>query len=259
MRHPSLPVVIRLSIIPIIAVICLAVPTRAATTLTFGSDNDTIPLGLGNYQVDGGGGSDTLVLPLFPNAYDVVESGPHEYSAQYLGYTSQFVNVEYAQFGSYFPATVPLSDLVSYKAQLRLAQLTDLYLAFFGRAPDVSGLEYWQMQLFTYGRDFVSISKDFAWSEEAQRLFPQNASNREFVQSIYQNCFNREPDPGGWDYWTAKLDGMGTTDLNDRGAFVGELILGAYAPTSGGEDRTLLINRHVVAMYYLSYVISKQA
>jgi hypothetical protein len=30
---------------------------------------------------------------------------------------------------------------------------------------------------------------------------------------------------------TAKLAGLGVTYLNDRSAFVGELILGAYAPT----------------------------
>jgi hypothetical protein len=45
---------------------------------------------------------------------------------------------------------------------------------------------------------------------------------------------------------------LGTTDLNERGAFVGEVILGAYAPTSGEEDRMLLTNRHETAMYYVN-------
>ncbi len=102
------------------------------------------------------------------------------------------------------------------------------------------------------GRDFATISKDFAWSVEAQRLFPRDASNREFVQAIYQNCFDRDPDTGGWDYWTQRLDALGSTDLNDRGSFVGELILGAYAVTSGEEDRGLLTHKHEVAMHYVN-------
>ena len=48
------------------------------------------------------------------------------------------------------------------------------------------------------------------------------------------------------------------TDLNDRGAFVGEVILGAYAPTSGVEDRNLLTNRHEVAMYYVNQLSVQQ-
>ncbi len=127
-----------------------------------------------------------------------------------------------------------------------------MYLAFFGRAPDVKGLEYWQERLLEGGESFAAIAREFAWSPEAQWLFPKDASNREFVRSIYQNCFGREPDKGGWDYWTQRLDAMGTTNLNDRGALVGELVLGAYAPTSGAEDRTLLSNRHEVAMYYVN-------
>jgi hypothetical protein len=77
------------------------------------------------------------------------------------------------------------------------------------------------------------------------------------VQTVYVNCFGRQPDEGGWDWWTAQLDGLGTTDLNDRGAFVGEVILGAYAPTSGAEDRDLLTNRHDAAMYYANKLAAK--
>jgi len=135
---------------------------------------------------------------------------------------------------------------------LQLGRLTDLYLAFFGRAPDVGGLEYWQEQLLEKGRDFATISKDFAWSAEAQALYPIGGGNRSFVQTVYLNSFGRQPDAGGWDYWTGRLNGLGVTDLSDRGAFVGEVILGAYAPSSGAEDRALLINRHEAAMYYVN-------
>ncbi len=39
------------------------------TTMWCGNGDDTITLALGDYLVDGGGGTDTLLLPLFPNEY----------------------------------------------------------------------------------------------------------------------------------------------------------------------------------------------
>ncbi len=229
--------------------------------LTGDSWGNTFTPGLGNDRIDADGGVDTVVLPMFPNVFTLTESSPGQVTGSYgtsTPYTLVLNDVEFVQFGrpasagdpERFQTTIALSELVSGAAQLQLGRLTDLYLAFFGRAPDVSGLEYWQERLLEEGRDFATISKDFAWSLEAQALFPPAASNREFVRTVYLNCFGREPDPGGWDYWTGRLDGLGVTDLNDRGAFVGEVILGAYASTSGEEDRSLLSNRHEAAMYY---------
>ncbi len=225
--------------------------------------DDTLAPGLGNDSVDGGDGVDTVVLPMFPNVFSLSEISPGQVSGSYgtsIPCTLVLNDVEFVQFGrppspedtERFQTTIALGELVSGAAQLQLGRLTDLYLAFFGRAPDVGGLEYWQEKLLEQGRDFATISKDFAWSLEAQALFPPAASNGEFVRTVYLNCFGREPDPGGWDYWTGRLDGLGVTDLNDRGAFVGELILGAYAPTSGEEDRSLLTHRHDAAMYYVN-------
>ncbi len=230
-------------------------------TLKGGTGNDMVAGGTGNdifiYQsgndtLNGGAGQDTAVLPMFPDVYSLVQEAPGRIRGTYADYTLTLEDVEFVQFGTYFQTTLAVGDLASGQAKLQLGRLTDLYLAFFGRAPDVSGLEYWQERLMEEGRDFATISKDFAWSDEAQRLFPRDASNREFVQAIYQNCFDRDPDTGGWDYWTQRLDALGSTDLNDRGSFVGELILGAYAVTSGEEDRGLLTHKHEVAMHYVN-------
>jgi Ca2+-binding RTX toxin-like protein len=217
--------------------------------------NDTFNTGLGNDRVNAGDGMDTVILPMFPNVYSLSENLAGHVTGSYgtnVIYSLELNNVEFAQFGTSFQTTIALSTLVSGQAQVQLGRLTDLYLAFFGRAPDTSGLEYWQEQLLEKGRDFATISKDFAWSAEAQALYPIGGGNRSFVQTVYLNSFGRLPDPGGWDYWTGRLDGLGVTDLSDRGAFVGEVILGAYAPSSGAEDRALLTNRHEAAMYYVN-------
>ena len=222
--------------------------------------NDTFTLDVGNTTVNAGTGTDTVVLPMFPNVYEFTEPSPGHVTGHYAAYTLNLHDVERVQFGraplagddQRFQTTLALSQLVNGEAQQQLGRLTDLYLAFFGRAPDVSGLEYWQEKLLEEGRDFATISKDFAWSTEAQALFPPAASNRAFVETVYANCFGRTPDAGGWDYWTGQLDSLGSAGLNERGAFVGEVLLGAYAPSSGAQDRTLLTNRHEVALYYVN-------
>ena len=227
----------------------------AGTVIVRGDDNDAITIDLGDYTVYGGGGTDTLGLPLFPDEYSFTLSGPNQYTARYHNFTSLFDSIEYVEFGANFKTRLPIAELVSGRSQQQLAKLTDLYLAFFGRAPDVSGLEYWQKRHLEEGRNTTVISMDFSWSDEAKALFPLGADNRDFVKTVYRNCFGRDPDVGGWDYWTNKLNDLNPHDpnyLNLRGAFVGELLLGAYAETSGVEDRSLLINRHEVALTYVN-------
>jgi len=223
-------------------------------TVSGTSGDDTLPLALGNGSVNGGAGMDPVILPMFPDVFNLTGSAGQVSGSYGTGtpYTLALNDVELARFGSFHQTTIPLGTLVSGEAQFQLGRLTDLYLAFFGRAPDVSGLEFWQEQLLEISKDFTAISKDFAWSPEAQALFPQTGSNRDFVHTVYANCFGREPDAGGWDYWTGVLDAQGVTDLSDRGVFVGNVILGAYATSSGPEDRTLMTNRHEAALYYVN-------
>ncbi|HWS25645.1 MAG TPA: Ig-like domain-containing protein, partial [Xanthomonadales bacterium] len=119
--------------------------------LTGDSWGNTFTPGLGNDRIDADGGVDTVVLPMFPNVFTLTESSPGQVTGSYAGYTLVLNDVEFVQFGrpasagdpERFQTTIALSELVSGAAQLQLGRLTDLYLAFFGRAPDVSGLEYW--------------------------------------------------------------------------------------------------------------------
>jgi hypothetical protein len=86
-------------------------------------------------------------------------------------------------------------------------------------------------------------------------LFPVEASNAQLITAVYRNSFGRDPDGPGYDYWMKRLGALDPRSgeyLNERGSFIGELILGAYATTSGEEDRTLLTNKHDVALYYVN-------
>ena len=216
------------------------------------SGNDVFQIGLRDTEITAGFGVDIVETNLFPNVFSLTQTGSGRFSGTVDGYTLKLDGVEYLRFGSDYQTDLPVSRLTSGQAQQELAQLTDLYLAFFGRAPDVAGLEYWQERKLEKGDDFALIAMAFAQSAEAQRLFPQDASHRDFVQAIYRNAFGREPDAEGWDYWTAELDAIGKTESLDPGIFVATVIRAAYAPTSGVRDREFLTNKHDVALYYVN-------
>jgi Tol biopolymer transport system component len=84
------------------------------------------------------------------------------------------------------------------------APLTRLYWAFFLRPPDTGGMTYWTNQL-TGGKKLAQVAAQFATSSEFKTKYG-SLSNSAFVTKIYQNIFNRNPDPGGLAYWTNKLN-----------------------------------------------------
>ncbi|OMH39718.1 Calx-beta domain-containing protein [Motiliproteus sp. MSK22-1] len=78
------------------------------------------------------------------------------------------------------------------------------YVAYYGRAADPAGLEYWATRLDDAGGDLSQIIDAFGNSVEAEALFG-SASNEEKVTAIYQQLFNRAPDSGGLHFYTTKL------------------------------------------------------
>lgn len=80
-----------------------------------------------------------------------------------------------------------------------------LYLGYFLRIPDFSGLDYWIRQVRA-GRSLDLASSQFAGSSEFIRRYGE-LDNRGFLVQIYNNLFERDPDPSGLDYWLRRLDG----------------------------------------------------
>jgi len=85
-------------------------------------------------------------------------------------------------------------------ANATATQLQQLYIAYFGRAADPAGIDYWVAQGTT--------TEDFAASMYAQPEFQDvNASLTTTLQinAIYQNLFGRDGDAKGLTYWTNKV------------------------------------------------------
>ena len=90
-------------------------------------------------------------------------------------------------------------------ASTYFAQVQQLYIAYFGRPADTVGLAYWAAQIDAANGSIAAVQAGFSASTESQALFG-NKSTIDKVTAIYQNAFNRAPEPAGLAYWVAQLD-----------------------------------------------------
>ena len=79
-------------------------------------------------------------------------------------------------------------------------QITRLYQAVFGRAPDAEGFAYWTGQ-YAAGVSLESIATSFTTSPEWASRYGSALSNAAFVDAIYQNVLGRPGDPEGQAFW----------------------------------------------------------
>ncbi len=222
-------------------------------TVCGGNGDDVIFGGFGDDNIDGGEGEDTITLTGLPSQYFLFEN-----SMSGLEGVDALLNVEHFRFGSSLENILCICNLTAEDltdpdgggpevspAEDLLQGISDLYVAFFNRAPDVGGLMYWFKEVMNGTWSVATIAQSFTDQVEYKATYPDGLSNREFIETIYQNLFDREPDTAGWDYWENDLN-HGTP----RNVFIYTVIQGAYAPTGGASDRALLNNKHDVSLYY---------
>ncbi len=129
--------------------------------------------------------------------------------------------------------------------------VAELYVAFFGRAPDSVGLDYW---VNDSGLSLEQISASFFDQSETKERYPIALSNESFVAAIYQNLFNREPDQTGLDYWVGELtryEESGGTEGISRDKMILAIVNGAQdVPEEGIYDLTILNNKTDVGLYF---------
>jgi len=128
-----------------------------------------------------------------------------------------------------------------------------LYVAFFGRAADAFGLDYW---VNNSGLSLEEISSSFFQQQETQERYPVTLSNESFVATIYTNLFNHEPDRDGLNYWVSELELYEETG-GTRGISRDKMIL-AIVNGAIGNDALILENKTEVGLYFadagLAYV-----
>ena len=86
-------------------------------------------------------------------------------------------------------------------------QVQELYVAYFSRAADRGGFDYWTSRLDGDAANptLQVISGGFADSAEYKAEYSQ-ATNAEKVNAIYQNLFGRQAEQVGRDFWVNALE-----------------------------------------------------
>jgi len=142
-------------------------------------------------------------------------------------------------------------------------QIAATYAAFFGRAADADGFDFWVGEfvrgLPTQGPSvlFANIASSFGISAEAQALYPflanpfgaSDAQVSAFLDSVYNNLFNRSSDAAGLAYWTGEI-----RNALANGQFVGSVlvnIMSGAQDTDVGKDITTLMGKVAVSIDYV--------
>lgn len=84
------------------------------------------------------------------------------------------------------------------------AQIVRLYDTVFDRAPDPEGLAFWTNSL-DQGYGLQTLAEHFMRAPEFAATYGQ-PTNRQFVESVYENVLDRPGDADGIAFWTAALD-----------------------------------------------------
>ena len=94
-------------------------------------------------------------------------------------------------------------------------KIAGLYIAFFDRAGDQEGLDYWVAEANRLGEKeaLSQLAAGFASHPKFSALY-DHLSNQEFVAAIYINVLGKAGDSEGIAYWTEQLNsGMSRSDM----------------------------------------------
>ncbi len=129
---------------------------------------------------------------------------------------------------------------VDFGMQASAAQLYRLYDAVFNRASDEAGLGFW-VQAAEDGMPLSEIAQKFMLSAEFESLSPSGSSERDRIQTFYQNVLDRQADDAGIVYWMS---------ARDMGASMADVLV---AISESPEHQALLIGQMTHGVTYIPF------
>jgi hypothetical protein len=205
---------------------------------------DTITGGPGNDQIDGGPGTDTALysgnqsshtLTLSPTSTTIADRRVDGNGTDTL-IEMEFLDFETSSFDlTKFAGSTDLSaqDFESF---------IELYIAYFNRAPDAIGLNFWATD-FANGTTLEEMASLFVDQDETRSLYPAGTTNEAFVEAFYNNVLGRDSDQSGFDFWVGELENGNST----RDAFILNVLGGVPDDSS---DRDYLDNKVDIGAYF---------
>ncbi len=186
-----------------------------ANRLEGGGGADSLSGGAGDDLLFGGDGDDLLIGGA---GNDLLDGGPGLDTARFTGSYAQYA-LETAADGLRVAGPdgsdrltgierLVFDDLaIAFDLDGIAGQAYRIYRAAFDRAePDLEGLSYWIGKL-DEGNPLVAVATGFIGSAEFEAKYGAGTSNADYIQALYQNVLDREPDANGYAYWNAVLTG----------------------------------------------------
>lgn len=120
----------------------------------------------------------------------------------------------------------------------------EMYVAYYGRPGDRSGLSYWESRTDT-SSELNTLLSAFGESEEYTDRFGHFDSTA-LISNLYRQMFNRDPDPAGLEFYSNRLDsGQGTLATIARQIADGALnddLLVLHNKTTQADDFSLFVS-----------------
>lgn len=129
-------------------------------------------------------------------------------------------------------------------------QVTEIYMATLGHAPDAEGLAYWVGEIQTQANwTPTTVAQSFFDQPLVQAVYPQNQPVDDFIDAMYVNIFGRLADEAGKAYWRNDL----LAGQVQRNQMIIALINGGWANPASVEDMARFGNRVRVALAFARY------
>lgn len=222
------------------------VGTATAENLVGTDQNDTITGSGGNDILSGQGGIDTAVYMNDRSNYGLTISDDTIVIEDRSGRdgTDTLNSIEILDFdGTSFDLTKFTN--VGTLTDADMLAFCELYVAYFNRAPDATGLLFWGSELAS-GSSMDEIARKFYDSPETQSLYGGSNSTSDFVTAVYSNVLGRAPDDAGFAYWVDALDSGSV----DQASFILAMIGGAKAATGSAVDAQYLEMKAEIGAYF---------
>lgn len=190
----------------------------------------------------------TLLVLLLSPTFSCAFAAPVKYAYDAAG---RLVRTEYADATisyTYDPAGNVLAVSVApppSSSQFSRDYVQKAYVAYYGRAADPAGQNYWASRMDAEGQSLNAIIGAFGNSDEFNRRYG-GLSYTDLVTRIYQQTLGRNPDPAGLAYYVGELQ-AGRRTLQ---SITLDVLNGATTPP----DSTVVANKLDVAAYYTAKV-----
>ena len=213
---------------------------------------DVLEGGRGNDLINGGNNADTAVYSGNQSSYTVQLSPTETIITDRRSSedgTDRLVSVETLAFADGSFELDIRSGAVGLSAD-DFAAISELYIAYFDRAPASIGLLYWATRL-AEGMSLPEIAQSFFGQPETQRTYETYLKadgslndTAAFVTAVFNNVLGRDPSSA---YWINELD---NNPAITPAIFILSVLNGARAETGGAGDVAYLQDKTDIGVYF---------